>query len=125
MKYELCIFGMVGCAATLTHYGVALICAELLGIGYQVSNLMGFWLAFAVSYLGQSILTFKSRPNLGSFTKYILLAIFNYFMSAGILFFLESVLGIDYRIVLVVIVCLIPIISYIVSKFFIFRVAPN
>jgi putative flippase GtrA len=122
---ELAIFGVVGIAATVTHYGAALLFVELFGISSQISNLIGFWIAFGVSYFGQSVITFRSRPSLSNFSKYAALAIFNYLMSAGVLYLLERTLDVDYRVALMVIVILVPLVSYIISKHFIFRSLPS
>lgn len=51
-------FGVVGVAATLVHYGVALAVAQA-GGRLLLANLAGFVVAFAVSFLGHHRWTFR------------------------------------------------------------------
>ena len=53
-------FGIVGVAATLVHYGVALAAARA-GAPLLLANLAGFCLGFVVSFLGHHHWTFR-RP---------------------------------------------------------------
>ncbi len=51
-------FGIVGATAAAVHMGVAVAAVEGTGAHPQVANMLGFAVAFVVSYLGQRYLTF-------------------------------------------------------------------
>lgn len=118
---EVLTFAIVGVSATATHYFTALLLIEGLLLGVQKANFFGFWVAFAVSYLGQSIFTFKSRPSWRNLVQYLMLAAFNFFASAMILHLLTSVLSWNHRVSLLVVVATLPMLSFIISKKVIFK----
>lgn len=118
---EVLTFAIVGVSATATHYFTALLLIEGLLLGVQMANFFGFWVAFAVSYLGQSIFTFKSRPSWRNLIQYLMLAGFNFFASAIILHLLTSILSWNHRISLLVVVATLPLLSFIISKKVIFK----
>jgi putative flippase GtrA len=53
-------FGIIGATATAVHIGVAVAAVEGGGVHPQVGNVLGFAVAFVVSYLGQRYFTFGS-----------------------------------------------------------------
>lgn len=117
---EIISFAVVGASAAATHYFSALGLIEILATHVQVANFAGFWLGFAVSYLGQSMLTFKSRPNWSNLIQYLLLAVFNLVASAALLKLLTEALHWDHRLALLTVVVTLPVFSFIVSKAVIF-----
>lgn len=54
-------FAIVGVGATLTHASVFHLCYEEAKLNHFVANLIGFAVAFLVSYLGQFKWTFKQE----------------------------------------------------------------
>lgn len=118
---EICTFAAVGVCATATHYFTALALIEWFAFGVQLGNFFGFWTAFCVSYLGQSLLTFKARPSWVNLVQYLLLAGFNFCASALLLQFLTSVLSWNHRVSLLVVVAVLPLLSFVISKKIIFK----
>lgn len=118
---EVLTFAVVGVSATATHYFTALLLIEGLQFGVQAANFLGFWVAFAVSYLGQSIFTFKSRPSWRNLIQYLVLAGFNFSASAVILHLLTSLLAWSHRISLLIVVATLPMLSFVISKKVIFK----
>ena len=53
------LFVAVGCAAAATHWAVAVGCVELAAAAPLVANLVGWLVAFAVSFIGHYRLTFR------------------------------------------------------------------
>lgn len=117
---QLILFLLVGGCAVAVHYVVAVVLTEQLSLGGQVSNFIGFWSGFVTSYFGQSLLTFKATPSWINLLQYLLLAGFNYIASAAILYVLVTLLGVPYRISLLIVVSLLPLSSYIISRHIIF-----
>jgi putative flippase GtrA len=58
---ELAIFAGVGLAASVVHYVSGIMFIELLAVRPWVANVLAFLVAFPVSYLGHSFLTFSAR----------------------------------------------------------------
>ncbi len=56
-------FGVVGATAAGVHLGVAVLAVEAGGAHPQLANVLGFAVAFVVSYLGQRFLTFGGGPS--------------------------------------------------------------
>jgi putative flippase GtrA len=118
---EILAFAIVGISATSTHYFTALMLIEWFHVDLHLANFWGFSAAFGVSYLGQSIFTFKSRLSWPKLVKYFILAVSNYFISAMTLEFLSNYLNLSHRIALLIVVMLLPLMSYFISKKFIFK----
>lgn len=58
---ELVLFGMVGVAATMVHFVVAIMAIELVHLEVWLANIVGFLIALPVSYLGHAFLTFRAE----------------------------------------------------------------
>jgi putative flippase GtrA len=54
---QVTLFIIVGCAAAATHWGVAVACVEGLGAAPLLANLLGWLVAFVVSFSGHYRLT--------------------------------------------------------------------
>lgn len=58
---EIVLFGLVGIAATITHFIVAVIAVEGFEIAVWTANIVGFAAALPVSYCGHAFLTFSAK----------------------------------------------------------------
>lgn len=54
-------FGIVGAAAATTHFVAAVTCVRSLGVDPQLANVIGFAIAFMVSFVGQWRWTFGAQ----------------------------------------------------------------
>src|SRR5690606_37200772 len=72
-------FVATGCAAALTHWLAAVLCVRELGLAPLLANLIGWLVAFCVSFLGHYHFTFRHQR--GPWTR------------AALRFFLVSALG--------------------------------
>jgi len=69
-------FGLVGLAATLTHAGILWVLVEGYQISALVATLLGFLVAFVMSYLGHFYITFQSeRSHTQTLPRFALVAI--------------------------------------------------
>jgi putative flippase GtrA len=59
---QIAIFVAVGCAAALTHLGVVALAVELTGLAPLAANVIGFGVAFLVSFGGHARWTFPISP---------------------------------------------------------------
>lgn len=112
-------FAGVGIAATLVHMGAAL-AAVYAGFADQQAHLIGFCVAFGVSFWGHFSWTFKSKKAIGqTLPRFCLLAILGYLLSALVLWGLQGALMMaELRLVLAI--CVIPLLSYLAAKYLIF-----
>ncbi len=118
---QLMIFAVVGVTATLTHYFTALFSHELAGIDLYLSNLFGYVAAVMVSYFGHGRFTFKQELNWGVFTRFAIVSVSTFLCSELILLGLEKGLQLPHRLSLAVVVCTIPLITFVLSKLWVFR----
>ncbi|QVQ24818.1 GtrA family protein [Achromobacter deleyi] len=59
---QISLFVAVGCAASVTHWAVAVGCVEAFGTAPLAANLVGWLAAFVVSFSGHYRLTFRHSP---------------------------------------------------------------
>jgi putative flippase GtrA len=121
---QLVVFGMVGVFATLTHYLVALFFHEILNVNLYVCNLIGYCSAVTVSYFGHGMLTFQVNLNHSVFVRFVVVSVTTFLVSEGILAVMENTLQFSHRISLAVVVLTIPLITFILSKAWVFRHSP-
>lgn len=122
---QVAVFGLVGVAATATHYVVALLCHEGAGVNLYFSNLAGYATAVAVSYVGHGVLTFQVRLSREVFRRFILVSVATFLASEGILAALEEQAGLPHRVSLAVVVLTIPAISFLLNKLWVYRHPPE
>lgn len=118
---EVFFFGVVGILATLTHYFCALVSHEKLLISIYIANLIGYLCAVAVSFIGHSLLTFNVGLKLKFLGPFILVSVSTFFVSECVLWVLQDVMRLDPRISIAIIVITIPVISYILNKFWVYK----
>jgi len=117
---QLVVFGLVGVTATLTHYLTALFCNEVLGINLYLCNLLGYACAVAVSYFGHGRFTFQVSLNRRIFRRFVLVSVTTFLASECILAGLEQGLQLPHRVSLGVVVLTIPLITFLLSKMWVF-----
>ena len=133
---QIATFGVVGVLATATHYFVALFLATG-GIGFNqqshleiadttgflnvyLANLAGYLCAVSLSYFGHGIFTFKVALNKNVFKKFVVVSVSTFLLSEVMLTLLENVLKLAPQFSLAVVVMTIPILSFIVNKFWVY-----
>lgn len=118
---ELIAFGFVGGMATLTHYVGALVSHEILNLELFLANLVGYLCAVGVSFIGHSKLTFQVDMNNALFRRFCIMSVATFGLSEVLLWGLESGLQLHARIVMLIVVVTIPLISYLLNKFWVYR----
>ena len=84
-------FGGVGIFATITHVAVVWVLISAAGCDPYLSNLLGTCTAFAVSFLGNASLTFRTNRSLQSSAgRYLFVSLISFCMTSIILAFVES-----------------------------------
>jgi len=118
---QLVVFGVVGVTATLTHYFMALFSHEIMTLSLYVANFLGYVSAVMVSFFGHGRFTFQQKLSWGVFARFALVSVGTFGCSELILLALESYFSLSHRISLGVVVCTIPIITFVLSKLWVFR----
>ncbi|MCG5498948.1 GtrA family protein [Ectothiorhodospira variabilis] len=115
---SLTFFALVGASATATHLGVAWLVLSLSDHSVFVANALAFVVAFVVSYLGHSRLTFVARKS--SLHRFALVALggfaLNNLLLGGVVFsgLLDGFLAI------VVATLAVPLLVYFAARFWAF-----
>lgn len=118
---QLFFFGIIGVSATLTHYFVALLSHEYLSLSLYIAHPLGYSTAVAISYFGHGRLTFRRELNWAVFVRFVLVSLTTFGLSEAILWGLETQLTLHHAASLAIVVCTIPILTFILSKLWVFR----
>lgn len=115
------IFGLVGLAATATHYAIAVLNVDLLSIPVLHANAIAFAAAFGVSYSGHHRLTFRVRGAHRLYLpRFLTTAALGFCLNQSILFGLTVWLELGHRIALAAALTVVPAASFLVSTFWAF-----
>lgn len=118
--FQIIRFGVIGGAATLFHLAVALGLHLGLDVPPQIANLVAFSAALAVSFLGHHNWSFRSRrSHATTLPRFLVAAGCGYLASATLLGLLQDT-SMSSTASLLVSACLIPVVSYIVNKYWVF-----
>ena len=120
---QLFVFGIIGVLATITHYVVAITINETIHLNIYMANLLGYSVAVFVSFIGHGKLTFQVALNHMVFIKFVVVSISAFLSSEMLLALMEQYLRLPHRISMLVVVAVIPVLSFIFNKFWVYRVA--
>ncbi len=117
-------FAVVGGAATATHLCVGLVLAESLGVAPFWANLCAFAAAVLVSYFGNLVWTFgMASEGVGRLPRFVALALCGLAVNQAIVFAAVTLAGWNYRVALAIVLLVVPILTYLGSRQWVFRVA--
>jgi putative flippase GtrA len=120
---EVAIFIVVGVAATACQYVGSLAAQRWLGLGPILASLAGYALGVCVSYFGNSRFTFR-RPALHGpqFVRFATISLTGLAINLTIVWAATHLLGWPLWVALVPVVLLVPAATFMMSKFWAFRV---
>jgi len=114
-------FICVGIAAAFTQFIIVILITELTPIHPLTSNIIGFLVAFHVSYTGHHYWTFqRKQASNQSFFKFFLTAIFSFLLNQG-LFALLLLTSLPYQLSLLIVLCIVPPLTFLLSKYWAFK----
>jgi putative flippase GtrA len=117
-------FAVVGTAATATHVSVGLVLAEGFGFAPFWANLAAFATAVLVSYAGNLVWTFgMAAEGFGRLPRFVALALCGLAANQSIVFAAVDLAGWSYRVALVVVVLVVPVLTYLASCRWVFQPA--
>ena len=125
---EVVMFGLVGVAASVTHFIVAILLIELFSVSIAVANVVAFVSALPVSYFGHALLTFSARlygreadTTKQSAARFVALAVTGFVINQTSVVYFAAHLGYPHRIVLVLTIIGVAVFLFLASKFWAFR----
>lgn len=116
-------FTLVGIAAAATHYIVAVSLDTFAVLPVLMANLIGFLVAFPVSYVGHYHLSFpnQSSSKRTSLWRFLCVALLGFVMNQLLILVNLNVLGLPFWFVLGVVMVLIAISTYVLSRYWAFK----
>jgi len=119
---EINVFGLVGVAATAVQVGVSLAAHQLLGLGAWPATLVGYAAAVGISYLGNSLFTFRKRALHGpQFARFAVISSAGLAVNLGVVFVATRAFGLPYALAQIPVVMIVPASTFLMSKFWAFR----
>ena len=115
---ELNLFLLVGVAATAVHVAVGLAAAKAFGLAPLLANTVAFFAALAVSYLGNSKLTFRvPAKRWRAVLRYAALTGLGFALNQAIVALVVYRWGFDYALALAIVVVTIPPLTFVAAKY--------
>ena len=123
MIAQLVRFGAVGAAAALTHFVVAVSAVRWGGVLPQWANVIGFGVAFVVSFLGQWRWTFRSAdaPWRRALPSFFLIAVSSFLLNALAYQLLLTYTPLRYDVALAIVLVAVAALTFVLSRVWAFR----
>lgn len=120
---QLIRFGMVGATAATVHFSLVIFFVEIGQLQPLVANVIGFVVAFQVSYWGHRYWTFHGTSALHrvALPKLLLVASSGFAANESLFYLFTVSLNLPYPIALFIILSILPIINFTLGKFWVFR----
>lgn len=117
-------FGMVGVTAAAINFSVVVLLVQNTGMHPLLANIFGFLTAFQMSYWGHRLWTFGARDisHRSAVTKLVIVQALG-FAANETLFYIFLSMHLPYRIALFLVLSILPIFTFISSRYWVFRAA--
>jgi putative flippase GtrA len=116
------VFLIVGLAATATNYVAAVGAAQVWKLGSIVAAVVGYLASVAISYFGNSWLTFRRPPLHGpQFARFMAISLAGLAVNLGVVFVGTRILNWPFRLAEIPVVILVPAATFVMAKFWAFR----
>lgn len=121
MIAQLLRFGVVGVAAMATHWCVVALLVPF-GIVPLLANVIGFCVAFNVSFFGHHHWTFTSADSQKeTFKRFLAVAVLGFVINESMYTVLLKLTALDYRIALAIVLVTVAGLTYVLSRCWAFR----
>lgn len=121
--FQLMRFGIVGVTSASVHFGIVVMLVELAGLKPLLANIAAFLISFQVSYSGHRFWTFRgtTTQHKVALTRLLSLQIVGLAANEGLFYSLMTYFGLPYTVALFIVLTTLPIITFTVSKLWVFR----
>lgn len=125
-------FGLVGVVATVTYVGLFAGLIELAGLAPLLANFVAFPTALGVSFVGHHGWTFAPDRKRGAapprvrraFVKFFIVALIGLGLNSVVVYVVTESLALSYLYAIVLMVTVVPIVVFLLNKYWAFR-APD
>jgi len=115
-------FGLVGIVATVVYTAACLLAIEVLMFSPLEASVLGFTAAMGISYYGHTVFSFKLAVDHRSYLhRFATLTAVSFITSTGMTWLLSNVMNVPHRIVLAILFVVLPAISYVCNRFWVFH----
>lgn len=123
---EIVCFVIVGCAAAATHWGIAVACVDGLDLPPLVANVLGWLVAFIVSFSGHYWLTFRHQVKAFgvALRRFFLVSAGGFVINEASYACLLKATAIRYDLLLAAILIALAFLTFVVSRLWAFRHKP-
>lgn len=120
---QLIRFGMVGASAATVHFSIVISLVEVGLMQPLIANVVGFLVAFQVSYWGHRYWTFHETSALHriALPKLLLVASSGFAANESLFYIFTVVFNLPYPLALFLILSILPAINFTLSKLWVFR----
>lgn len=123
---EIFRFGIIGTLATLTHFVFLCILVECFAMQPTLANGAAFLCAISVTYFGQSLWVFTGHGGIGIYKllKFSTSLFIGFTLNLLIMYLSTEFFEFGYRLGFVIACLLVPAVSFIINKLWVFRNTP-
>ena len=115
-------FGIVGVLATLVYMTATTVAVEVFGFAAVSASILGQLTAATVSYLGHLYYSFGVASDHRTYLwRFLAVALVTFSMNGSVTHLLTEVIGVSYRVSVIVVAILIPLTNYLCNRFWVFR----
>ncbi|MGV2898060.1 GtrA family protein [Achromobacter sp. AGC78] len=127
LLHQISLFVAVGCAAAATHWAVAVGCVEAFAMPPLAANLIGWLVAFAVSFAGHYRLTFQHAqiPWTIAIRRFFLISAAGFVINESAYALLLHTTNIRYDVLLALILIGLACATFVASRLWAFRKPAN
>lgn len=121
--FQLFRFGMVGIAAAIVHFSCVTLFVELSLMKPLIANIFAYIIAFQVSYSGHRYWTFRGTvtQHRVAFPKLLLVSTLTFLANESLFYIFMSYFNLPYQIALLIVLTILPLGTFALSKFWVFR----
>jgi putative flippase GtrA len=118
---QLCRFGIVGLGAAIVHIGMVMWLVQLHHLTPLFANIFAFGISFQLSYWGHRLWTFDNTAAMHrvAIPRLLGLQLLNFAANESLFYFFLS-LQIPYPFALMIVLAILPLFTFAVSKFWVF-----
>lgn len=120
---EINLFVLVGVLATACQVGLSLAAHRWLGVEAMAASLIGYAGSVGVSYVGNSRFTFRRAASGAQFARFATISLAGLTINLTVVFVCTHVLGWALWAAMIPVVLVVPASTFLMSKFWAFRVA--
>jgi putative flippase GtrA len=119
-------FGLVGASAAAVHFGVVCLLVSLGWAAALLANVLGFLLAFGVSFIGHHRLSFAAQQARGreALPRFALVALLG-FISNELMYAVLLRWGMEYRLALLLVLITVAAMTWLLSRHWAFKGRPR